>query len=353
MTGPGTPAAPPALTAALSRRAPAPDDVASLSFAELEEKAHAALPELAALRPAVGDTPLVPVPSAQGRGTVWVKAESGNDTGSVKARTAYALLCGAVARYGAEDLRLVEYSSGSLAFALAEFCAVLGFDLHVVVGHFSPDSVNDALRRAGATVSKGDDGTGFLGAMDKAVRVAEEEGRHLLFQHCAAEAVAMHRRLTGHEIVRQLTAAGAEPAAFASSVGTGGTLLGVTWALRDVWPDCEVLAVFPEEGPYGDLKPPAGKPGMKGTGGLGYGLRQPLLAPWDAEFTFRTVPLPRAQQAMRALRSEHGLAVCGSGAGAWLAASDVVDSGRAGRSAVAVAASRGTKEEWADALAQH
>ncbi|HEX5567081.1 MAG TPA: PLP-dependent lyase/thiolase [Streptomyces sp.] len=350
MSDVSAPIPPPHITGALARRTPDESDLTSLSFAGLEARAHALMPGLAALRPTIGDTPLVPVPSRQGRGTVWLKMESGNATGTVKARTAYALLCGAVARIGPRGLRLVEYSGGSLAFALAEFCALLGIDLHLVVPHHSSETMCAALRRTGTTVSRADPGTGFLGAMDGAARVAEEEGRHLLLQHSAAETVALHRELTGAETVRQLRAAGVEPSVLASSVGTGGTLLGMAQALRGAWPACEALAVFPEEGPYGDPLPPSGAPRMNGTGGLGYGLRQPLLASREAEFAFREVAHRDAQQAMRTLRSAHGIAVSGSGAGAWLAASEALDNATAdGCAAVAVVASRGTMEEWGDA----
>ncbi|MFI0915496.1 pyridoxal-phosphate dependent enzyme [Streptomyces abikoensis] len=307
------------------------------------------VPELAALRATIGDTPLVQVPSREGRGNIWLKLESGNATESVKARTAYALLCAAVVRTGSPQLRLVEYSSGSLAFALAEFSAALGFDLHVVVPHHAPESMCTRLSRTGALVSRAEQGTGFLGAMDRAAQLAAEENRHFLLQHCAVETVAMHRETTGAEVVRQLKAAGQEPMALAASVGTGGTVLGMALALRQIWPECAALAVFPQEGPYGDPLPPTSAPRMKGTGGLGHGLRQPLLVPYERGFRFERVSLSRAQQAMVTLRSEHGLAVSSSGAGAWLAASEVVDTAARPRgTAVAVVASRGTTEEWAD-----
>ncbi|MEU5773398.1 pyridoxal-phosphate dependent enzyme [Streptomyces venezuelae] len=339
--------APSHIAEALARRAPNADALASLSFSELERKAHGLAPALASLRATIGDTPLVPVPSRNGRGTVWLKLESGNATESVKARTAYALLCAAVAGTRSAKPRLIEYSSGSLAFALAEFSAVLGMDLHVVVPHHAPDSMCTRLRRTGASVSKAKEGTGFLGAMDKAALMAEEEDRHFLLQHCAAETVAMHRETTGAEVVRQLRTAGQEPVALAASVGTGGTVLGVAQALREVWPGCAVTAVFPQEGPYGDPLPPTSTPRMKGTGGLGHGLRQPLLEPYEKEFAFGEVALARAQQAMASLRAKHGLAVSASGAGAWLAASEAVDGAAEPRGvAIAIVASRGTTEEW-------
>jgi cysteine synthase len=325
-----------------------------IDFFAIEARAQRLLPELAALRPAVGDTPLVPVPSAGGRGNVWLKLESANMGGTIKARTAYALLCTAVARAGSTRVRLVEYSGGSLAVALAEFCAFLDVDLHLVVPHGAPDRLCRTLRGHGAVVSTGRPGTGFIGAIDEAVRVAENEERYLLLQHCAAEACAMHRELTGAEIASQLAQRGVAPAAVAAAAGTGATIAGVSSALRHRWPECLAIAVFPAEATYGDQAPPRRLRWMNGTGGLGYGLMQPLLAARETEFTFRNVGYADALAAMRHLRSAHRLAMSSSGAGAWLAASEAIDGGATGvdGNAVAVVAGRGTIEEWAHVAGQ-
>jgi cysteine synthase len=352
MPAPATPAPPAArptgIERALAARRPGRADIEA-PFAPLEREALRLLPRLAALKPAVGATPLVPVPSRAGRGTVWLKAEAANLTGTVKARTAYALLCAAVARAGTPDVRLVEYSGGSLALALAEMCAALGLDLHVAVPHGSPDRLVGALRRHGAHITHGPEGTGFLGAMDEAVRICEREGRRLLLQHCAPEAVAVHRERTGAEITARLTQEGIRPVALAAAVGSAGTLVGTAQALRTRWPRCTPLAVFPTEAPYGDHRAPGGARRMNGTGGLGHGLRQPLLAPYEDDFTFTEIDYTQALQAMRRLHRTQQIAVSSSAGGAWLAASRAVDRGPRGRHAVAVAAGRGTPEEWTDA----
>ncbi|MET9323167.1 pyridoxal-phosphate dependent enzyme [Streptomyces sp. NPDC003038] len=335
----------------LAGRAPALSDLTA-PFAPLEAAAHRLLPRLAALRPGIGDTPLVPVPSRAGRGRIWLKAESANTSGTVKSRTAYALLCAAVARAGTPDLRLVEYSGGSLAVALADLCGQLGLDLHLVVPYGVSDRLITSLRRQGAQVSRARPGTGFLGSMDEAVRVAEREDRRLLLQHCAAEAAAMHREHTGAEIIGQLSGYGVEPVALAAAVGTGGSLAGTAMALKGAWPHCRYLAVFPTEAVYGDERAPDGAPRMSGTGGLGHGIRQPLISAFpEGWFSYTDIAYPQALQAMRHLRREHGIAVSGSGAGAWLSASAEVDQGPPGRNAVAVVAGRGTIEEWEHAAA--
>jgi len=341
-------AAPPAISAAFAERATR--EPAS-SFAAIEERAHALLPDLARIRPTVGGTPLTAVPSRGGHGRVWLKLEAANATGTVKARTAYALLCAAVARTGRADVRLIEYSGGSLALALAEFCHLLGLDLHLVVPDGAPDRLRRQLSAQGATLSTGVRGGGFLGAMETAARTAVAEDREFLLQHCATEVVAMHAEHTGAELLGQLAEAGARPVALVGTVGSGGSVAGVGRAMWERYPACRVVAVFPAEAPYGDPAPPTATRRMNGTGGLGYGLRQPLLRSDEHRMEIRTVAYPDALAAMRHLRAAHELAVCSSGAGAWLAASAVVDD-VPGTEAVALIAARGTQEEWAHAAEQ-
>ncbi|MFF3212612.1 pyridoxal-phosphate dependent enzyme [Streptomyces sp. NPDC002886] len=335
-----------AICRALTDRAPAPADL-NRAFAPLEAAAHRLLPGLAAIRTGIGDTPLVPVPSRAGRGRVWLKAEAANTAGTVKSRTAYALLCTAVAAAGTPEVRVTEYSGGSLAVSLAELCGQLGLDLHLVVPYGASERLLTSLRRHGARITLSREGTGFLGAMDEAVLVAEREDRQLLLQHCSAENAAMHREHTGAEIIGQLSGYGVEPVALAAAVGTGGSLAGTAMALTGTWPQCRPIAVLPAEATYGDRRAPDGARRMQGTGGLGHGIRQPLLAAFPEDFfTYENVAYPQALQAMRHLRHEHGISVSSSGAGAWLSASAEVDQGPQGRNAVAVVAGRGTIEEW-------
>ncbi len=318
-------------------------------FSSIEARALTRLPALRRVQLGLGGTPLVPV--AAGRGRVWLKLEGTNTTGTVKARTAYALLCNAVAAGEGDPagLRLVEYTGGGMGLALAEYCAELGLDLHLVFPHGSAVSGHERARSLGADVTVAAPGSGFLGAMEAAARIAEAEDRTFLLQHCAPVAAAMHEERTGAEIARGLAAAGAAPTAVVAACGTGGTLLGVTRALRLAWPDVKPVAVFPAEAPYGGEAPPTPAKRMGGTGGLGYGIRQPLLVGDDHEINFRVVSYPRALAAMTELRRQTDLAACSSGAAAWRVAAELA--ARGGGDVVAVVAARGTVEEWDDAHA--
>ena len=327
-------------------RARRPDRAAlEAPFAPLERRAHQLLPRLAAIRPALGCTPLVAVPSRGGRGTV---GEGGGRQPHRHRQGPYRLRAAVRGRGPGRHPRGPprRVSGGSLALALAEMCALLGLDVHLAVPYGSPERLTGALRRYGAQVTHAPQGTGFLGAMDEAARIAEREERHLLLQHCAPEAVAVHREQTGAEIVARLAREGIRPGVLAASVGSAGTLTGTAQALRARWPGCRVTAVFPAEAPYGDTRAPDGTRRMSGTGGLGHGLRQPLLAPYEDGFAFAGVSYPQALKAMSRLRRTQQIAVCSSAAGAWLSASRVIDEDLRGGHAVAVAAGRGTTEEW-------
>ena len=82
---------------------------------------------------AIGNTPLVEVPGDDDRGTIWVKMEGGNPTGSYKDRMALAMVQGAE-RAGrlAPGQAVVEYTGGSTGSSLALVCALTGHPLHIV-----------------------------------------------------------------------------------------------------------------------------------------------------------------------------------------------------------------------------
>ena len=116
---------------------------------------HARYPGLARFRERLGGTALVEAPSAPGGAAIVAKCEWQNPAGSIKDRTAYALVCEAIRRHGerpAEDLRLLEYSGGNLGVALATLCAEIAVPLRLVVASFTSASTLDTLRSHGAAV---------------------------------------------------------------------------------------------------------------------------------------------------------------------------------------------------------
>lgn len=246
-------------------------------------QAHERYPGLARFRERLGNTPLIDCPSSPGGASILAKCEWGNPAGSIKDRAAYALVCEAIRRHGdrpAEQLRLLEYSGGNLGLALSYICAEIEVPLRLVVASFTSESAIDVLRSRGTEVVVAPEEQGFLGTIRTAQQiVAAEPDWQLLFQHANAANLAMHELTTGPEIIRQL--AGRTPHTWIAAIGTGGTLVGVMNALRGTHSGVRAIGVTPAESPYGYDGLPATARAFCGSGGFGYGIRQPFVKAYD------------------------------------------------------------------------
>ena len=201
---------------------------------------------------AVGRTPLVRlfriVP--EGSAEILVKVEGLNVGGSIKTRTALAMLRAAMAEGRIhEDTVVVEATSGNQGIGLALAGAVLGLKTVIVM----PDSVSEErrllVRQYGAEVRLVHD----AGDIGKAIRECQEtvnamaaEDPHVFIpaQFDNPENPRIHELTTAREI---LADAEGKIDAFCSGIGTGGTLTGIAHVLKEANPDTLVVAIEPEE----------------------------------------------------------------------------------------------------------
>ena len=201
---------------------------------------------------AVGHTPLVrlfrlvPEDSAE----VLVKFEALNVGGSIKTRTALAMLRAAAAEGKLhEDTVIVEATSGNQGIGLSLAGAVMGLKTVIVM----PDSVSEERRllvtQYGAEVSLVHDD----GDIGRAIRECQETVNamaaadpHVFVpaQFDNPENPKIHETTTAQEI---LADADGRIDAFCSGIGTGGTLTGITHVLKAANPDTLVVAIEPEE----------------------------------------------------------------------------------------------------------
>ncbi len=313
-----------------------------------EAALHARHPALASFARRLGNTPLVEVPGPPGGASILAKCEWQNPAGSIKDRVAYAMVCDALARHdpGAGPLRLLEYSGGNLAAALSLLARDLALPLHVVLSSASPASLLDLLAERGTAVTLVQKERGFLAVIDRALELARiEPGWTVLFQHRNAVNVAYHRATTGAEIARAL--GGRAPAAWVASIGTGGTLVGVMHALRERLPGLRTIGVTPRELPYASSEPPNGRPKYAGSGGLGYGIRQPFVAAADAEIAEqRTVSYDDALAAMGTYYDRTGTRIGSSSGANWLVACEIAAALPPAETVLTVFPCPGTPEEW-------
>src|SRR3712207_6593377 len=188
----------------------------------------------------IGDTPLVPVEG------IYCKLEYLNPSGSIKARIAKYM----IERAEREGLlrpgdTIVEASSGNTGNALSMVAAVKGYRMLVVMPEGMSSERAVISRAFGAEVLE----VGHFHvneALAKAKELGRQDGYFCPSQFESEWNVEENRVWLGPEILSQLPE-GAIPDALIMGVGTGGTLIGVGQAFREVNKDVKLFAMEPSE----------------------------------------------------------------------------------------------------------
>ncbi len=191
-------------------------------------------------------TPLLDVtpPGAAGY-RIAAKIEAMNPGLSVKDRVARHLVTHAVAGWTAGyPPVLLEASSGNTAVSVAVAAAGAGLRALLFVPEGTSQVRIERMKAFGADVvtTPAEEGTG--GARSRAAEAAARDGTLLyLDQHGNGRNIEAHMTSTGPELVSQLC--GETPRTLVASLGTGGTVIGLTRALRTVNPDIFAVAAIP------------------------------------------------------------------------------------------------------------
>jgi cysteine synthase len=263
----------------------------------------------------VGNTPLVRLERVvePGMAEVWVKLEGQNPGGSIKDRTALALItsgeeCGLLKPGGL----IVEPTSGNTGIGLAFVAATRGYRLILCLPAQMSDERKDTLRAYGAELVLTDPERRMLAAIEEAERIRDETGAYLPNQFDNPANPAIHYATTGPEIWREM---GGRIDAFVYGTGTGGTITGVGRFLKEHDPRIRVIAVEPGRSAvlHGEAR---GQHQFQGMGpgfiprNLDRGVLDGLIKAWEEE----AFPLARR------LAREEGLFVgMSSGAIVWAA----------------------------------
>ena len=200
----------------------------------------------------VGETPLVEVQRVAARhalrARLLVKLESYNPAGSVKDRTALAMITAAerdgLLRPGST---LVEATSGNTGVGLAFAAAVKGYEVVIVM----PETMSVERRRLvsayGARLELTPGAEGMKGALARAEALrASIPGAVTLGQFENPANPAVHAASTGEEVWRDTEGA---VDVFVAGVGTGGTVSGVGKTLKAHNAAVEIVAVEPDDSP--------------------------------------------------------------------------------------------------------
>ncbi|GIG86267.1 cysteine synthase family protein [Plantactinospora endophytica] len=205
-------------------------------------------PGALAAEPTIGGTPVrrlrVPVGGRSVR--LWLKLEAENPFGSIKARTAAALLD---ALEATDELRpgrrVVESTSGNLGVALAGLCRARGYPCTLVVEPSTPRAAIDRMVDYGAEVITAGEipGGTTLDARLAAVREILDRDDNTVWtnQYASPANPRVHEAHTAVELVEAAPDGGYD--AVAVAVSTGGTLAGIATHLRRHSPATKVIAV--------------------------------------------------------------------------------------------------------------
>ncbi len=200
----------------------------------------------------VGNTPLVrlkrlPGKEVEARGNVILaKLEGNNPAGSVKDRPALSMVSRA-ARRG--DIKpgdtLIEATSGNTGIALAMAAAMGGYRMILVMPENQSVERRQTMRALGAELVLTPRDGGMELARDVAEKMRDEGKGVILDQFANPDNPQAHYEGTGPEIWRDTDG---RVTHFVSSMGTTGTIMGVSRYLKEQNPAVCIVGCQPEDG---------------------------------------------------------------------------------------------------------
>ncbi|EGR0772288.1 cysteine synthase CysM [Vibrio cholerae] len=195
----------------------------------------------------VGQTPLVRLQRLNtGSATVLVKLEGNNPAGSVKDRPALNMIVQAEARGSLQPGdTIIEATSGNTGIALAMAAAIKGYKMILIMPDNATQERKDSMRAYGAELILVSKEQGMEGARDLALQMQQEGKGKVLDQFNNLDNPDAHYRSTGPEIWQQSQG---KITHFVSSMGTTGTIMGVSRYLKQQNPQIQIIGLQPSEG---------------------------------------------------------------------------------------------------------
>lgn len=278
----------------------------------------------------IGNTPLVKLQRmSQGLSAeIWVKLEGNNPAGSVKDRAALAMIQQAELRgeISPGDV-LIEATSGNTGIALAMIAAMKGYKLKLLMPENMSQERQAAMRAYGAELILVSREQGMEGARDSALAMQKAGQGKVLDQFNNADNPLAHFIGTGPEIWQQTAG---KVSHFVSSMGTTGTITGVSAYLKSQNPDVTIIGLQPAEG--------SSIPGIRRwPAAYMPGIFRPELV--DQVLDISQIS---AEQTMRRLATEEGI-FCGVSSGGAVAGALRVAAENPGAVIVAIICDRGDR----------
>ncbi len=209
---------------------------------------HVWIEIVSTLEQTIGNTPLVKLQrmGPNNGSEVWLKLEGNNPAGSVKDRAALSMIVEAEKRGEIKpgDV-LIEATSGNTGIALAMIAALKGYRMKLLMPDNMSQERRAAMRAYGAELILVTKEQGMEGARDLALEMANRGEGKLLDQFNNPDNPYAHYTTTGPEIWQQT---GGRITHFVSSMGTTGTITGVSRFMREQSKPVTIVGLQPEEG---------------------------------------------------------------------------------------------------------
>ena len=196
----------------------------------------------------IGNTPIVKLNHLvpEDAADVYVKLEAFNPGSSVKDRIALSMIEAAeqdgTLKPGGT---IVEATSGNTGIGLSWVGAAKGYKVVIVMPETMSVERRKIIQAYGAELVLTPGSEGMKGAIAKAQEIAQERNGWLPLQFNNPANPEVHERTTGAEIIAAFGETGLD--AFVGGVGTGGTISGVSHALKKVNSSIKVYAVEADE----------------------------------------------------------------------------------------------------------
>jgi cysteine synthase A len=264
----------------------------------------------------VGNTPLVKLNKLTkgSQATVLVKLESMNPLWSVKDRIGVAMI-DAAERDGKlkPGGTIVEPTSGNTGIALAFVSATRGYKLILTMPETMSLERRKLLKILGAELVLTPGEKGMKGAVDKAEEIQRNTPGSFLPQQFNNPAnPEIHRKTTAEEIYRDTDG---KVDFFIAGVGTGGTVTGVSEALKNKIPGFKAIAVEPVDSPVLS----GGNPGSHKIQGIGAGFVPGVFRKDLIDEIIKVKHEDAGEIALHLAKEEGILAGISSGANVWAA----------------------------------
>ena len=193
----------------------------------------------------VGNTPLVELTHININPGVklYGKLEGNNPGGSVKDRAAYSMIKGALDRGEIQQgSKLIEATSGNTGIALAMIARLFGVEMELIMPQNSTRERVLIMEAYGAKVTLTET---MESARDYAEDKASKEGLFMLNQFANPDNWKAHYNTTGPEIWKDTNQ---QVTHFVSSMGTTGTIMGVSTYLKEQNRDIQIVGCQPADG---------------------------------------------------------------------------------------------------------